>query len=132
MTPAEMKQFIRDAFANVIEDVNASEETYAKYFSKHYVQYVDGKQLDYDDFVAHMKAQKAVMQSLKITFKHIIVEGDKLATVHIADGVKKDGGLVQAQINALFQIEDKKIILCDELTMLMKETKADRDLGSRH
>ncbi len=125
------KQFIRNVFSNVVENMHATEATYATYFSKTYVQYVDGEKLNYADFVAHMKAQKNVMQSVKITVKHIVVEGDKVATIHVIDGVKKNKTRVKAQVNALFQIKDGKIILCDELTHLIAGEKSDKDLGSR-
>ena len=132
MSTAETKAFIEEVFNNVLEDTNATERAYEKYFSKDYIQRVDGKVLNYSDFVKHMQAQKAVLKSLKITFKYIIVEGDKIATVHIVDGVKKDGGIIEAQVNAVFQIKNKKIILCDELTRMIKGAKSDADLGSRH
>lgn len=132
MTTTKIKQFIQETFLNVIENMNATEKTYAKYFSKDYIQYVDGKKLNYSDFVTHMKAQKSVMKSIKVTFKHIVAEGDKLATIHIVNGIKKDGSRIEAQVNALFQIKNNKIILCDELTHLIKGEKSDRDLGSRH
>ena len=132
MTPDETKEFVKEVFSNTIENMDATEETYAKYFSKDYVQYVDGKTLTYDDFIAHMKEQKNIMKSAKVTFRHMIVEGDTVATVHLIDGIKKDGGIIEAQVNALLQIKDKKIVLCDELTHLIKGKKSDRDLGSRH
>ena len=66
MTPTEEKQFIKDAFANVFENMNATKEEYSKYFSKNYVQYVDGKKLNYTDFVEHVQALKSEMKSIKI------------------------------------------------------------------
>jgi ketosteroid isomerase-like protein len=132
MTSDEIKKWVKEVFKNTVENMDATEETYSQYFSQDYIQHVDGKTLDYNDFVAHMKAQKNVIQSAKITFKHIIVEGDTVATVHLVNGVKKDGGIIEAQVNALFQIKNKKIVLCDELTHLIKGEKSDRDLGSRH
>lgn len=132
MTSDEAKQFIKEVFANVVENMNATEETYAHYFSKDYIQHVDGKTLNYDQFVAHMKIQKTLIQSAKITFRYLIVEGDKVATLHLVNAVKKDGSLIEAQVNAIFEIENKKVILCDELTYLIKGEKSDKDLGSRH
>lgn len=132
MTSDETKIFVKEIFKNTIENMDATEETYAQYFSQDYVQHVDGKTLNYTDFVAHMKAQKNVIKSAKVTFKHIITEGDTVATVHIVNGIKKDGSIIEAQVNALFKIKNKKVVLCDELTHLIKGEKSDRDLGSRH
>lgn len=131
MTPTETKAFIKEAFSEVFENMNSTEKMYAKYFSPNYVQYVDGKRLNYHDFVDHMKALKSTLKSAKITFKYMVVEGDKIATVHMAEGIKKDGKFVESQVNALFQIKNRKIVLCDELTHLIKGDEADRNLGSR-
>ena len=131
MTPDESKEFIQEVFRNVIENRNANEEIYSQYFSPNYTQYVDGKILNYTDFVSHMTAQKTVIASAKVNFKYIISEGDKIATVHTVEAVKHNGNLIEAQVNALFQIENRKILSCDELTHLIKGEKSDRDLGSR-
>lgn len=45
--------------------------------------------------------------------------------------IKRDGNEAPAQVNAIFQIKDGKIIECDELIFLINGTAADRDLGSR-
>lgn len=132
MSPDDAKQLIKAAFIDLIENGNASEETCAKYFSKDYTQYVDGKTLDYTHFVAHMKVLTSTLKSAKITFKHLIAEGDKVATVHIVNAIKQDGKHIEAQVNALMQIKNNKIILCDELTYLIHGEKSDKDLGSRH
>ncbi len=131
MTPDEVRQFLKEAFAAIIENMAAGEEDYAQYFSPDYVQHVDGKVLDYDGFVAHMAKQKSVLESTRVTFKRIIVEGDQAATVHMIHAVKKDGGVVEGQVNAFWQIKDRKIVLCDELTHMISGDEADRDLGSR-
>jgi hypothetical protein len=132
MTSDEMKNFVKEVFTNTIENMHATEDTYNKYFSKDYVQYVDGKTLKYNDFIAHMKAQKNIIKSIKVTFKYMVVEKDTVSTIHVVEGIKKDGGVIETQVNALFQIKDKKIVLCDELTHLIKGEKSDRNLGSHH
>lgn len=126
-----VKQFVKNALIDIVEDMSATEETFAKYFSPDYIQLVDGKTFDYSTLVKHMKTQKAVLQSAKITFKYLIAEGNKVSSVHIVDAIKKDGSSIKAQVNALIIIENNKIILCDELTYLIKGSKADQDLGSR-
>lgn len=132
MSPDEIKMFIKEVFINLIENRDADEETYARYFSKDYIQYVDGKILDYDHFVRHMKALADTIKSAQVTFKHIIAEGDKVATIHRVNAVKHDDSQIEVQVNALFQIKDNRIILCDELTYLIQGEKSDKDLASRH
>jgi SnoaL-like protein len=132
MPPDEAKEFIKTVLINLIENRDTNEATYAKYFSKEYIQYVDGNVLNYDHFVAHMKALAATIKSAKVTFKHLVAENDKVATIHKVNATKQDGSQVEVQVNALFQIKDNKIILCDELTYLIQGEKSDKDLGSRH
>lgn len=132
MSPDELKKFIKEVFINLIVNRDADEKTYAKYFSKDYIQYVDGKILDYDHFVRHMKTLAATIKSAQVTFKHIITEGDKVATIHRVNAIKHDGSQIEVQVNALFQIKNNKIILCDELTYLIQGEKSDKDLASRH
>lgn len=131
MTPIETKQLIRDAFVNVLENPDATDATYADYFSKDYIQHVDGKTLNYDGFVAHMQTLKSVVETMKVTFEQLIVDGDKVCSVHVVDAIKKDGNEVQIKVIAYMQIKDKKIVFCDELTHMLKGEKSDRDLGSR-
>jgi len=57
ISPDQMKQFAKNALRDVVEDMEAAEETDAKYSLPQYMQYVDGKVLNYDKFVEHMKAQ---------------------------------------------------------------------------
>lgn len=126
------KQIIQDAFRDVIENTSAGEEMISQYFSKDYRQFVDGKQLNYDQFVAHMKAQKLAIKSVKVSFENMLSDGDKVSTVHIVDAVKKDGSIIKVKVIAMFQIDQGKIMLCDELTYFIKGNDVDRDLGSRH
>lgn len=125
----ETKKWLREVFTNVIEDLAATEQTIAKYFAEDYIQHVDGKTLHYQDFVAHMRTQKSLMKSIKVTFEHMLVEGEKINTVHRVHGVKKNGQEIEAKVIALLQIRDRKIILCDELTHLIKGEKSDKDLS---
>lgn len=129
--PKDPKNVVRAFFANVIEDTLAGPETIAKFVSRDYVQHVDGVTLDYKGFVDHMAAQKKVMKSMRIDIKHIIAEGDEVATLHHLHGVKRDGGIIEGQVNSYMQVRDGKIVLIDETTRLARGTEQDRDLGSR-
>ena len=132
MTSNEAKTLIKQAFIDLLEKKGADEKTCEKYFSKQYTQYVDGKVLNFDEFVKHMKMLMMTIKSAKVDFKHIIAEGDKVATVHQVDAIKENGEHVKVQVNAMMQILDGKIVLCDELTFLIHGDKSDHDLGSRY
>lgn len=129
-TSLDPKQIIQDALTNVVENMNLSEKTISKYFSTDYKQYVDGKFLNYNDFISHMIKQKSLLSSAKVTIKQIIVEKNKVSTIHIVDAIKKDGGVVKVQVNAFYILKNNKIILVDELTHVINGEKSDKDLGS--
>ncbi len=131
MHAQEKKALLKQAFAEVIENMNVSDATYEKYFSKNYIQQVDGKTLKFADFVAHMKAQKRALQSIKVEFQQMFVDGDKVMTLHTARAIKKDGKAAEMKVFAFFVILDNKIVYCDELTHLIQGDNADKDLGSR-
>ena len=82
MNHKETAAFIREAFKNVIENIDADEAVIEKYFSKDYKQWVDGHELDYEGFVSHMKAQKQRIASVNIEFERLIVDGESVATIH--------------------------------------------------
>lgn len=101
-------------------------------YSPNYTQWVDGKTMGYQDILKHRLAQKKVISDIKITFEHMIAKGDKVFTVHWVNAKKKDGSEVIVKVIALFQIQNGKLISCDEMTYTIKGSKEDQDLGSRH
>jgi ketosteroid isomerase-like protein len=131
MTHQQMKSFIKHTFQEVVENPNATEATYAKYFSKDYIQNVNGERLGYKEFVQHMNTLKASVQSIKIIFEDMIVENDKICSHHVAHAIKKNGQEVLMRVIAVMHVKDYKIISCNELTFLIAGEKEDHDIGSR-
>ncbi|AXH61202.1 MULTISPECIES: nuclear transport factor 2 family protein [Providencia] len=102
-----------------------------QYFSDKYIQVVDGKQIDFNEFIAHLQVLKQATESIVITIKSI-AEGDGCVhTQHLAKATKKDGSISEFEVFACFQIEDGKIIRCEEMTRMIKGSSQDEDLGSR-
>ncbi len=124
------KKLIQNSLTKLIPDMNFSEKLIEKYFSQDYVQHVDGITLNYRDFVDHMKKQKSLLASAKVTIKYIIAEGNQVSTLHIVDAIKKNGESVKVQVNAFYRIKDNKIILVDELTHMINGNESDRALAS--
>ena len=112
-------------------DVNI-EKLAAEKISPNYVQHVDGKTLDYEQFIKHRLVQNKVVKTITVNFQHIVAEGDKIFTIHVADVEKKDGSKVKIKVIAMFIIKDAKLVACDELTHVLEGSKEDEDLGSRH
>jgi hypothetical protein len=55
------RSFVHSVLRTIIEDMQVEDQTYETYFSKDYIQHVDGKTLNYTEFVNHMKAQKTIL-----------------------------------------------------------------------
>lgn len=126
------KQLIRLAFQNVIEATSVDAHEIEKYFSKRYVQNVDGRTLLFEEFVAHVIKQKETVALAKVRFLNLICETNVVFSNHEVDVLKKDGSKAKFKVIAEFCIADGKIVSCDELTRMIEGEKSDRDLGSRH
>lgn len=125
------RQLVRQALDSVLGKQIGSIPVIEQFFSRNYIQVVDGKEIDFDEFVAHMKVLKEATESITITIKSI-AEGDhSVHTQHFAKALKKDGSYSEYEVFACFTILDNKIVRCEELTRMIQGGKSDRDLGSR-
>ena len=136
-TPQEQnKQIIRNFFDEMDNDPSVTEESAKKVIEKYldpgYIQHVDGKTMHYKDSLPHRVNQLGRIKNIKITFDHLIAEGDKVISIHRAQGQKINGGEIEARVFALWRMKNGKIYLCDELTHLVKGSKEDEDIGSKH
>jgi len=125
------KEIVKKGFDLLSQKGGINDEEIAAYFHRDYRQYVDGKELDYAGFVAHMKAQQNVVAKMNIYFKNIIQEDNIVFTNHVVDIWKKDGGKIKIHVIAQFTMKDGKVIGCDELTHLISGNEEDKDIGSR-
>lgn len=128
----DYKKLVQEAFRDVFENDKFSEKVISKYFHPEYKQYVDGKELNYKQFLDHMKHLKEAIYSAKINFHHLISENNGVCSVHTASGLKHNGTSVKAKVIAYFEIKDERIVLCDELSYMIEGDEQDRDLASRH
>jgi ketosteroid isomerase-like protein len=125
------KAFIQQMFRDVIEQDAFDEQAVGRYFSPKYVQRVDGKTLDFAGFSDHLRAVKASITNVRVTFVQMVAEGNKVMDIHQVEGDKRAGGKLTARVIALFVIEDGKVVFCEELTHLEEGAATDKDLGSR-
>ncbi len=125
------KKVLREVFQNIVGQGHTDDNTISKYFHEDYVQLVDGKKLNRDEFVRHMKALHQSEKNIKVEFQHILAEGNQVATVHTATGTKENGQQVVAKIIALFVFKDGRIILCDELTAIIEGDEKDKENASK-
>ncbi|MDR4954549.1 hypothetical protein REB14_20390 [Chryseobacterium sp. ES2] len=125
-----MKHFIQQVFSEVLENPVFEEVLIEKYFSKEYIQFVDHAQLNYDEFVLHIKKLKEKVSEQKLEIISHAENGNIIFTNHIAKSTLKDGSKVVHKVLAEFTIQNYQIIRCDELTLLVEGNDAAKKLGS--
>lgn len=125
-----MKHFIQQVFKEVLENPVFDEVLIEKYFSKEYIQLVDHSQLNYDEFVLHIKKLKEKVSEQKLEIINHAENGNTIFTNHIAKSTLKDGSEVVHKVLAEFTIRNHQIIRCDELTLLLEGNETAKNLGS--
>lgn len=125
-----MKQIIQEVFSNILENPVFDLPLIEKYFSKDYIQFVDQQQLNYEQFILHIKKLKEKVAEQKVNILNYAENGNIIFTHHIAKSVLKDGSMVRHKVLAQFTIQEGKIIQCDELTLLLEGASHAKNLGS--
>lgn len=125
------KALLRRIFGEVLEADSLDEQLIARYFSPAYVQHVDGKTLHFAEFVDHLRELKQTVTNLRFTFEEMIAEGGKVMEIHRVEGEKRAGGKFAIRLFSFWEIENGKILSCDELSRVEQGAPEDRDLGSR-
>ncbi|SUC47463.1 Uncharacterised protein [Providencia stuartii] len=83
-------KFVEQALTDVLGKEIGSVEVIEQYFSPNYIQIVDGKKINYEEFVAHLKVLKEATNNISITIKSIAEGQDCVHTQHIAHAEKKE------------------------------------------
>ncbi len=125
------KLLVERAFQEVFASDAFDEGAIARHFSPNYVQRTDGRKIDFQGFVAHVRELKRTLKNVKITLERAVAEGANVVSIHRAEAEKIAGGRIAIRVFALFEIAEGKIVFCDELTRLEAGAEEDRDLASR-
>lgn len=122
---------ITAALRDVVCSPEHDEQKIARYFARNYQQVVDGKLLDYDEFVEHLALLKALTHRIQITVLASACAGDTVFTHHRVEVEKKGGKRSVIEVLARFTLVSGQIARCEELTHLISGEEGDKDLGSR-
>lgn len=125
-----MKHIIQEVFSSILENPVFDLSLIEKYFSKDYIQLVDHHQLNYEEFILHIKKLKEKVAEQKIDILNYAENENIIFTHHIAKSILKDGTVVRHKVLAEFTIQNGKIIGCDELTLLLEGNQTEKNLGS--
>ncbi|ADU72646.1 nuclear transport factor 2 family protein [Pantoea sp. At-9b] len=125
------RQIVVDALTEIVSNPIHDEVKIASYFSPAYQQYVDGKHMDYRDFIKHMAVLKTLTHQMQVTMLSIVSEGNRVCTHHRVKVEKHNGARSEVEVMAHFTLAADRIVRCDELTRQISGDKRDHDLGSR-
>lgn len=125
------KQIIRSIFTEILENPVMNKALISKYFTTDYVQYVDGKIINFDDFVKHIQVLKTKIKQMSISMKSIVAEDNIVFTNHEVTTIMHGGRNGKMKVIAEFRLRDGKVYYCDELTHMLEGDNKDKDLGSR-
>lgn len=123
------EQVIRDMFATFTH-FDADLDALLGFMTPDYRQFVDGHEMTLNAFQTHAHALRANLSRLEIDIQHIVCEGDKAATVHLARVTRLSGEESLIKVVAFYQFREERICLVDELTHLLKGADKDQALGA--
>ncbi|WP_226571496.1 nuclear transport factor 2 family protein [Mangrovibacter yixingensis] len=123
---------ITQALEAVICSPEHNAKTIESFFAPNYQQKVNGIELDYPLFVAHMAQLKQLGKTMELHILAIAQQGNKVLTHHIVGVSKKSGGHAITEVFACFTVDNGRISGCQELTRLIEGQEEDKHLGSVH
>lgn len=129
MSSISHEQIIRAMFAT-FTDFSSSPDKLFAFMAPNYRQFVDGHEMTLADFQAHTHTLRNTLSALEINIQHIVCEGDKAATVHVARATRLSGTQSRIKVVAFYQFQNGRICLVDELTHLLDGHETDQALGA--
>lgn len=121
---------ISGALEAVITSPEYNEKILETFFAPNYHQTVNGIELDYTQFVAHLSQLRQLTTAMELNILAIAQQEDKVLTHHLVDVSKKNGGHALTEVFASFTVDNGLIIGCQELTRLIEGQAEDTYLGS--
>ncbi|WP_205395191.1 nuclear transport factor 2 family protein [Vibrio tetraodonis] len=103
-----------------------------QYFAPNYRQTVNGLELGYAEFVAHVAKLKEDTKNRRVAILACAAQGEHVFTHHLVSADKANGDSVKFEIIANFTLAEGRIVRCQELTRMIQGQAQDEDLGSRH
>lgn len=129
MSSTHHEQIIREMFAT-FTDFGSTPDRLLDFMTSDYRQYVDGREMTLGDFQAHTHALRNTLGALEIDIQHVVCEGDKAATVHMARATHRCGEQSLIKVVAFYQFREGRLCLVDELTHVLEGSGSDQTLGA--
>lgn len=131
MNKAEALAFLTEVYHEIVVGMNV--EKIHHYFSDDYIQMTDGIQSDIHEFKHHIGALKDALASISISpfYDFLYDEPLQTATLRYLVGIqKKDGTKGQIELIAIFELDGRKVIRCNELSRPIDSDPAFKEIAS--
>ncbi len=127
-----LKVTLRSLFDNIYQLKVDPEKYIQRFVSTDYIQIVDGHQINYFDFIAHIIKQRQDIKDVSFDFIYLIEENNTVASLHRVYATKiVDNKKIISEVHAFFQFKDGLLISCNERTRIIEGSHEDEDLGRR-
>lgn len=98
-------------------------------FHPQYRQWVDGKELNYQEFCAHIHWLRNQAHITSITFDQLLCQQETVFSCHNVSGYKINGHQFTIRVMALFEFLNEQIIRTNEMSCVIKGDAANRNLA---
>jgi predicted SnoaL-like aldol condensation-catalyzing enzyme len=136
MTPdprTDLATFIETALTEVCfgqEDGHPLEAVVDRYFTPDYTQRTDGALSGRDDFVAHVRALRALAARGSVKVSEAVREGDRVADRHEVTVTRRDGTTSQIEVYLFGELaRDGRLRRVDEITRVIAGDESDARLA---
>lgn len=124
------RQLVKQALESLLRTEALDVETAACFFSPQYQQHVDGRILNYAEFLAHLAYLKSQVQQMHLQILALASHGNTVMTHHRVDVTRYQGAVARFEVLARFECIEGSIVSCYEHSRLCEGEAQYRDLGS--
>lgn len=131
MNKHEAIRFISQMYTDIV--VNFDFDKLPDYFHNDYYQVTDGKKINIEEFKKHLTTLKATVDKIIVSPFYDALYDEELQTLtlrYTVDVTKKSGTRGLIELIAIFEIQNRKIVRCNELSHALHNVKEFKELAS--
>ncbi|KAJ4128911.1 hypothetical protein NW768_007434 [Fusarium equiseti] len=136
MTPSTNWTSSRETLERGLESVLVGDPTTTrsdleKFFTPNYTSLVDGKSVNFEEFVQHMEHLRKITTAISVKSTHYLCDGNQLAERHIATVEFENKPTAKFEVFLIATVnEDGRIEHLVETLRQFEGLEEDKDLGS--
>jgi len=131
MYKQEAIQFVTAMYKDIV--VGLDIEKIPFYFKEEYYQVTDGVKTNRDEFTKHIATLKEIVDKLEISPFYDALFDEELQTLalrYTVDVAKKNGSRGQVELIAIFELDDHKIVRCNEISQPLNDATDFKEIAS--